>query len=381
LTKDKTLSHLELDNRNSSACAAINFWDCVMNKFNDESYKPFSYELRGWGALFETSHDLSWTKLHALGIQKFTDKAQVKEHFRQINNELGYIIKDWTASGSGDNTYGKDLENKDKLTADEVVRLPMIGADHPNFVHNQNPMTMYLWFILLLNGLYQTALTELHTDSQAEGSKVPSVLRCVGGSIATHANEIDGIHDMILFQGNEIIKTINRGFDQHALSAEIYRLMMQLSQLKDQHSMIGQLIYDMKRDQITFTMTNSMRGDELVASGMCAYDQMIKEQEEKRKVVADEISEVKHKISDAEHRMNELCRIRDGGHDSSYDSTPKVTASASKSRHRNKRTNGSGRYVRRRLSTEEENNATSVDVEEAHVEDTDEEEQNKWETE
>jgi len=30
---------------------------------------------------------------------------------------------------------------------------------------------------------------------------------------------------------------------------------------------------------------------------------------------------------------------------------------------------------------EEENNATSVDVEEAHVEDTDEEEQNEWETE
>jgi len=114
---------------------------------------------------------------------------------------------------------------------------------------------------------------------------------------------------------------------------------------------------------------------------MCAYDQMIKEQEEKRKVVADEISEVKHKISDAEHRMNELRRIRDGGHDSSYDSTPKVTASASKSRHCNKCTNSSGRYVHRRLSTEEENNATSVDVEEAHVEDTDEEEQNKWETE
>jgi len=221
LTKDRTMNHLELENCNSTACAAIDFWDRVMEKFNDENFKPFSYELKNWGKLFETSHDLSWSKLHEIGVRKFTDKCEVKERFRQINNELGSLIADWTQSGSGDDTYRQTLEDKDELSPEEVAKLPSIGGDRSNFIGKRHPMTMYLWYVLLANGLYQTVLTELHRDSQAEGARVPSVLRSSASSVASIVMEENGTSDIIAQHGYEIIQSINQGFDQQALASEV----------------------------------------------------------------------------------------------------------------------------------------------------------------
>jgi len=69
LINDRTFTFIELDNFNSTTCAAVDFWDHVLEKFNNEQYKPYLYKLHYWGKLFETSHDLSWRKLHGLGIQ------------------------------------------------------------------------------------------------------------------------------------------------------------------------------------------------------------------------------------------------------------------------------------------------------------------------
>jgi len=41
LTKDRMFTHIEIDDCNSTTCAAVDFWDCVLEKFNDEQYKPY----------------------------------------------------------------------------------------------------------------------------------------------------------------------------------------------------------------------------------------------------------------------------------------------------------------------------------------------------
>jgi len=108
---------------------------------------------------------------------------------------------------------------------------------------------MYLWYILLTNGLYQIALMELYKDMQAKGTRVPAVLCSGGSSIASTATGDKRACLIYLpcMDMKSLKQSTHRGFHQQVVPSEIDGLMLELTQLKDQHALLRQTVSIMKK--------------------------------------------------------------------------------------------------------------------------------------
>jgi len=125
--------------------------------------------------------------------------------------------------------------------------------------------------------------------------------------------------------------------------------------------MVELRIFDLKCDQIQFSVTTGRQSADLMAEGLGQFGKMIVEQEAKLDDLCKEISDVKVELSLAENRLREVTKIRTNRNEASGNETPKVSGSASKHRRRrrNDQTRSTGQDVRRRIFVSQENNSSS----------------------
>ena len=166
LTRDEVLTREQNDAQNTEK-GAIDFWELVVEKFNNKNWKPKSMILNSaWGGrFFLKEQKLCWAELTARKIDPISKAGRAKTLWMHLSNELGTVHQNWTQSGAGD-TLHVHSEESGPMERDDVV---LAGSDRLMFLRDRNPAVMYLWFQLLEFGLFQNASASLPPGIQADG--------------------------------------------------------------------------------------------------------------------------------------------------------------------------------------------------------------------
>jgi hypothetical protein len=110
VTRDDTLSRVQLDGRNSDTRAQT-FWETATEMFNDDLLVYTSIRIPEWSKVFSDSHDLSVTAVRTLGKGAMPiEESHLMAQFRKLNNFLGAVVSRWMASGNGDDMKRKGME-------------------------------------------------------------------------------------------------------------------------------------------------------------------------------------------------------------------------------------------------------------------------------
>ncbi len=240
LTKDDALTREELDAYNTVS-AKPDYWELVMQKYNDRNYRPTSICLLDWHEIFTDSLDLSWENLDTLRCFPLLKPEDAKQKFRELNNQLGTIFQNWKASGNGEGMVDLLEEREEPLSNDEMLDLPSKGGNRCDFLGSKNPAVMYLWYVLLSNGIFQTALTELETSYQGNGTNVPDVLyvRSKGeGNAGASTTASETFMEMVNDQGERLIQALNRNIEKQEVRDKKRDIRDQILDLKSDITML-----------------------------------------------------------------------------------------------------------------------------------------------
>jgi hypothetical protein len=233
IMKDDPITRLQLDAIRSDS-AHKTFWVLLQEKFNDETYRPSSYELdSSWGEWYKETRRLDWDILTTMDVTKLADGKAAKERYRKLNNLLGGVYKNWEASGNGEDMYAKDLELG---IGQDLPEREMKGGDRIDFLHNQTPAIMYLWYVLLMNDLFQVSLTEIDPAFQAEGNSFPSVYDTDATSLGNSNSDTQDTQATAYRSENRMMRGLQTQLHMHNL--RVNELKEERSSL---HNKIGQL--------------------------------------------------------------------------------------------------------------------------------------------
>ena len=97
---------------------------------------------------------------------------------------------------------GDDMNEKGMETGEETIdadELPTQGADRKDFLWTSHPASLYLWYMLLQAGLFQSAKTEFPTGYLIEGEEIASLS-------SIESNKTRG-NTARVAAGNEFLKT------------------------------------------------------------------------------------------------------------------------------------------------------------------------------
>lgn len=191
LTRHDQLTREEIDGRNNED-APKNFWELAADKFNDETWEPYSYALKGWGSTFEESHDLSWNVLNSRNVQKI-DADAFKAKYDSMKGHWDTMYTNYEYSGEGKESVAskqRRLDSNDPIgnvvtdsdPNDLVAREPegtenlvLLGGDRINYLYDRPITAMYFWYVMHTNGLLARARSQVNIEFAAEGTWVPDV--------------------------------------------------------------------------------------------------------------------------------------------------------------------------------------------------------------
>jgi hypothetical protein len=213
------------------------FWAELQERFDDKYYRPKSHALDdSWGVWYNEEHGLGWDVLSALGVEPLHDEKAAEEMYRSLNSQLGAIYKTFKKYGAGDSRYGKDLECGHQQGPDRN----MGGGDRLNSLHDRNPATMYLWYILLVNDLFRTSLPQPY-EPQEVHDEVVEVFDDDASSVESDGSSTQAPAAMIREESRKWRRLMLKSSrlsglraEQSTLQSRVNGLRSQLSQIKEQ---------------------------------------------------------------------------------------------------------------------------------------------------